>query len=214
VSNRSLDAGRVKAHHLLDQRTVSRRLASMLSVLVVAAAVSLDAAAPSAKKTFVSGWEGRRIVLTQPLYSIVYDERSRFLPSLKKRGKVTGLTVTTPSATYYEFEALRESEDDIIERDPNRVVSTLRNQYRRAMHLDLGSVQDVEPLMLVRYDPGVELLVGDVQIERDRVRLSLHKERNADRVTTLTVKWPVPLSSDFTEAALVEGLLARFISRQ
>ena len=201
---------------MLNQRTVSGpiRLASVLSVLVVAAAISVDAAGPSAKKTFVTAWEDRRIVLTQPLYSIVYDERRRFLPALKKRDKVTGLTVTTPSATYYQFEALRDSEEDIIERDPNRVVSTLRNQYRRDMHLDLGTVQDVEPLMLVRYDPGVELLVGDVQIERDRVRLSFHKERKADRVTTLTVKWPVPLSNEFTEAPLIEDVLARFVSRR
>jgi len=204
----------VKAHHLLNQRTVSCRLASLLSVLVVAAAVSIDAAGPSAKKTFVTAWEGRKVVLTQPLYSIVYDERSRFLPSLKKRGKVTGLTVTTPSATYYQFGALRDTEDDIIERDPNRVVSTLRNQYRRSMHLDLGSVQDVEPVMLVRYDPGVVLLVDKVQIDRDRVRLSFHKERKGEPVTTLTVKWPVPLSNEFTEAPLIENLLARFVSRQ
>jgi hypothetical protein len=204
----------VKAHHLLNQRTVSCRLLSIPWVLVVIAAISLDAAEPSAKKRFVTAWEGRKIVLTQPLYSIVYDERSRFLPSLKRRGRVTGLTVTTPAGTYYQFDALRDSEDDIIERDPNRVVSTLRNQYRRAMHLDLGTVQDVEPLMLVRYDPGVELLVGDVEIERDRVRLSFHKERKGDRVTTLTVKWPVPLSNDFTEASLIENLLARLVSRQ
>jgi len=203
----------MKAHHLLNQRSVPCRLASLLSVLVVAAAISIDAAGPSAK-TFVKEWEGRKVVLTQPLYSIVYDERSRFLPSLKKRGKVTGLTVTTPSATYYQFEALRDTEDDIIERDPNRVVSTLRNQYRRSMHLDLGSVQDVEPVMLVRYDPGVELLVEDVEIERDRVRLSFHKERKGDRLTTLTVKWPVPLSDDFVEGSLIDGLLARFVNRQ
>lgn len=208
--------GSAKAHHLLSQRTVSYplRLASILSVLTVTAAISLDAAAPTAKKTFVTAWEGRNIVLTQPLYSIVYDERRRFLPSVKKQGQVTGLTVTTPSGTYYQFEALRDSEEDIIERDPNHVVSVLRNQYRRAMHLDLGSVQDVEPLMLVRYDPGVALMVGKVQIERDRVRLSFHKDRKADRVTTLTVKWPVPLSNDFTEASLIEDLLARFVSRQ
>ena len=201
---------------MLSQRTVSGliRLTAVLSALVVTAAISLDAAEPSAKKTFVTAWENRRVVLTQPLYSIVYDERRRFLPALKKRDKVTGLTVTTPSATYYQFEALRDSEEDIIERDPNRVVSMLRNQYRRDMHLDIGTVQDVEPLMLVRYDPGVELLVGDVQIERDRVRLSLHKERKADRVTTLTVKWPVPLSNEFAEASLIENLLARFVSRQ
>ena len=199
---------------MLNQRTVSCRLAFTLSVLVVTAAVSLEAAAPSAKKAFVTAWEGRSVVLTQPLFSIVYDERSRWLPSVKKEGKVTGLTVTTPSGTNYQFEALRDSEEDIVERDPNHVVSVLRNRYRRAMHLDLGSVQDVEPVMLVRYDPGVVLLVDKVQIDRDRVRLSFHKERKEEPVTTLTVKWPVPLSNEFTEAPLIENLLARFVSRQ
>ena len=110
--------------------------------------------------------------------------------------------------------SLRESEDDIIERDPNRVVSILRNQYRRSMHLDLGSVQDVEPLMLVRYDPGVELIVGKVQIERDHVRLSFRKDLKADIVTTLTVKWPVPLSNAFTESSLIDDLLVRFVDRR
>lgn len=191
----------------------SIRRASILSVLIVAAAISLDAAESSAKKTFVTAWEGRNIVLTQPLYSLVYDERSRFLPSVKKQGKIAGLTVTTPGGTYYQFEALRDSEEDIIERDPNRVIATLRNQYRRATHLDIGSVQDVEGLMLVRYEAGVELIVGKVQVERDRVRLSFHKDRK-DAVTTLTVKWPVPLSNDLTEAPLIEDLLARFVSQR
>lgn len=191
-----------------------QRAALSLSVLVVAAVISVDAAESSGKKAFVEAWEGRTVILTQPLYSIVYDERSRFLPSLKKRDKVAGLTVATPAGTYYQFDALRDSEGDIIDRDPNRVVSTLRNQYRRAMHLDLGTVQDVEPVMLARYEPGVALIVGKVVVERDRVRLSLHKERGSGQVTTLVVKWPVPLSSDFTEASLVDDLLGRYVSRQ
>src|SRR5687768_13545661 len=189
-------------------------MALTLSALVIAAAISLDAAPSSGKKAFVSAWDGRTVILAQPLYSIVYDERVRFLPSLKKRDKVAGLTVVTPAGSYYEFEALRDSEENIIDRDPNRVVSILENQYRRAMHLDLGTAQDVQAVMLARYEPGVALVVGKVGIERDRVRLSLHKERGSDQVTTVTVKWPVPLSGDFTEAPLIDELLARFVSRQ
>lgn len=191
----------------------SIRFASILSLLLVTATIPLHGAERSARKEFVNRWEGRSVVLQQPLYSIVYDERSRFLPFIKQHDKVRGLTVSTPGGTYYQFEALRDSESDIIESDPNRLVSILRNQYRRAMHLDIGTVQDVEPLMLMRYEPGVELIVGKVQIERDRVRLLLHKDRESDPVTTLTVKWPVPLSSGLTESSLIDDLLARFAAR-
>jgi hypothetical protein len=102
--------------------------------------------------------------------------------------------VVTSSGTYYRFDARRDSEEDIIERDPNRVVSMLRKQYHRGTHLDIGTVQDVDPLMLVRYEPGEELIDRSVQIERDQVRLLFHKDRKADLATTLTVQWPVPLS--------------------
>src|SRR5688572_9480501 len=113
----------------------------MLSILLVTAAIPLRAAEDSGRKGLVNAWHGHRVVLKQTLYSIVYDERSRFLPAVKQQGKTRGMTVTTPNGTYYEFEAVRDSEEDIVERDPNGVVSSLRNRYRRAMHLDLGNVQ-------------------------------------------------------------------------
>ena len=69
-------------------------------------------------------------------------------------------------------------------------------------------------MMLVRYEPGVELFVRDVQFGRDHARLMLHKDRKGDLATTLTVKWPVPLSAELTESALIDNVLSRFITRK
>ena len=93
-------------------------------------------------------------------------------------------------------------------------MSELREQYFRAMHLDIGTVQDVEPLMLVQYTPGVAFIVRKVQIDRDRVRLYFHKDEEADLATTLTVKFPTPLSNEFTESPLIDDALTRFVTRK
>ena len=82
------------------------------------------------------------------------------------------------------------------------------------MHLDNGAVQDIEPLMLVRYSPGVAFIVRKVQIDRDRVRLYLHKNGEADLATTLTVKFPVPLTNELSESSLIDDALSRFVSRE
>ena len=120
--------------------------------------------------------------------------------------------MATWSDTYYRFDARRDSEDDIIERDPDRIVAILRTQYYRGLHLDIGNVQDVQPLMLVRYEPGAELIVRRIQIERDYLRLFLHKNRDSDLATTLTVQWPVPLSKELTESSLIDDVLMRFLA--
>jgi hypothetical protein len=187
------------------------RIATTL-LLVVNAAASTDAAAPSHKKAFLNAWQDRGVALKRTLYSVVYDERRRFLPLTKQEGKVAGLTVATPSGVYYQFDARRDTEDDIIGRDPNAIVTALRAQYRRGTHLDIGNVKDVEPVVLVRYEPGVVLFVRRVQIERDRVRLMLH-DKAGEEATTLTVKWPVPLSKELTESAVIERLLDTFLIR-
>ena len=67
-------------------------LVSILLAALAASTVSIPTAARGARKAFVDGWDGRPVVLTQTLYSIVYDERSRWLPTVKWQGKVTGLT--------------------------------------------------------------------------------------------------------------------------
>lgn len=191
-------------------RFTSRMLLTTLILLVSAAATPQAA---SGRKAFISAWEGSRVVVTRTLFSIVYDERNRVVPLLKQEGRVAGLTVATPSDTYYLFEARRDSEEDIIERDPERLVSALKTQYRRSSHLDIGNTQDVEPVMLVRYEPGVQFVVTAVRIERDRVQLRFNKLNEDTLATTLTVKWPAPLTKELTESYLIERALTRFIRK-
>ena len=190
------------------------RLVLILYVALVAAA-SLHASERSGKKAFQNAWVGRSVVVKRALYSVVYDERNRVLPLIKHQDRVSGLTVVTPTGTsYYQFDARRDSERDIIDRDPNGIVSEMRKQYFRSMHLDIGTVQDVEPLMLVHYSPGVALIVRKVQIERDRVRLYFHKDGEAELATTLTVKFPTPLSNELTESPLIDDAITRFVIRK
>jgi len=163
------------------------------------------------KKTFISSWQGRTVTLTRPLYSIVYNERARFMPLMKRESKVAGLTVVTPTETYYQFDSRREDEPDIRDADPMHVITALQHQYRRPAHLDEGMVQDVEAVRLQRYEPGVTLLVNRLQVEGDRLRVFFTDTANADHETTLTVQWPSPLSKDLIEAPVLETLLGRFL---
>jgi hypothetical protein len=185
----------------------------ILTLVLAAIATGSVTAAPSGTKAFANAWEGRTVLLTRTLFSLVFDERVRALPLFTRQGRVAGLTVGTPSDIYYQFDARRESEDDVIDRDPNRLLSQLQTQYRRSTHLDIGNVQDVQAVLLVRYEPGVTLVVRKVQFERDRVRLTLHKPEDKDLATTVTVKWPTPWSKDLTEATLIDGVLSRFIAK-
>jgi hypothetical protein len=190
------------------------RLVLILPV-ALAAAASLHAAEKSGQKAFQNAWVGRSVVVKRTLYSVVFDERSRVVPLVKHRDRVSGLTVVTPTGTsYYQFDARRDSEDDIVGQDPDGIVSKMREQYFRSMHLDNGAVQDIEPLMLVRYSPGVAFIVRKVQIDRDRVRLYFHKDGEADLATTLTVKFPAPLTNELTESPLIDDALARFVTRE
>jgi hypothetical protein len=191
------------------------RLVLFLSVALMATA-ALHASERSGKKAFQNAWVGRSVVVKRALYSVVYDERNKVLPIIKHQDRVSGLTVVTPTGTsYYQFDAKRDSEKDIIDRDPNGIVSAMRKQYFGSMNLaDIGTVRDVEPLMLVQYSPGVALIVRKVQIDRDRVRLYFHKDGEDELATTLTVKFPAPLSNELTESPLIDGAITRFVTRK
>jgi hypothetical protein len=191
----------------------SIRLVLILQVMLAAAA-SLHAAERSGKKALQEAWVGRSVVVKRTLYSVVFDERSRVVPLVTHRDRVSGLTVVTPTgSSYYQFDARRDSEEDIVDRDPDRIVSKMRTQYIRSKHLDNGATQDIEPLMLVRYAPGVAFTVRKVQIDRDRVRLYFHKDGETDLATTLTVKFPTPFSNEFTESPLIDDAITRFVTR-
>jgi hypothetical protein len=187
----------------------------LVLIVALAATASTRAAGRSGKDAFQEAWVGRTVVVKRTLYSVVFDERSRVLPLIKHQDRVSGLTVVTPTGTfYYQFDARRDSEEDIIDRDPNRIVSKMREQFARDMHLDIGTTQNIEPLMLVRYSPGVAFIVKKVRIDRDRVRLYLHKHGDADLATTLTVKFPTPLTKALTESPLIDDALTHFVMRK
>ena len=68
--------------------------------------------------------------------------------------------------------------------------------------------------MLMRYEPGVELLVRRVQIERNLVQAVAPQGSKSDLATALTVQWPAPLSKELTEAPLIDTLLSRYVTRE
>lgn len=177
------------------------------------AATTINAREHGGKKAFVNAWQNHGVILKRPLYSLVFSERTRFLPVARRDGRICGLTVATPNDTYYQFEARRDYENDIVERTPDGVVAALQSRYRRSAHLDEGYVQDVEAGMLVRYETGVRLVVQRIRIDRDSVRLFLHRDQDSNVETTLTVKLAGPLSKDLVEAPLIENILNRFVSR-
>lgn len=189
-------------------RNIRRRL---VSLIIVASTAGL-AAADNPQKTFAKTWEGKSVVVKQTLFTLVYNERGRLGKTAK--GKRDGLTVVTPSVgTYFQFDG-RDSENDITDRDPQRVFDTVGTTYLRAYNLDIGTYQKVEPLLLTRYERGVELIVRTVRVEENVVRVVFDDAAAAGKgevATTLTVKWPVPLSSAFTERSLVEILIRQFV---
>ena len=191
--------------------TSSRRYSVVLALALLYSAVALSAG-DKPLKAFAKDWEGRRVVLKSPLYTLVYDEVGRL--GVTRRGKVEGLTVATPvSGTFYRFRG-RQGEAETVDRDPNQLVERISTRYKRAMHLEIGAVSMVERAMLVQYSTGAELVVQSVHTDRESVRFVLHtSESGADSnpATSLTVQWPTALSKDFTERALVEALLQQFV---
>lgn len=190
------------------------RLLRHVPALALGFACALTVAADAAEKplkAFTAHWTGRPVALKRTLYSMVYDERGHL--GITYRGRSEGLVVATPSDAYFRFDG-RQSEEDIVGRDPNRVMDLVRTRYHRAMHLDIGTVAKVSPVMLMRYEPGVKLVVDRVLVERERVRLVLHKktpEEDLGFATALTVQWPVPLSRNLDERALIEAVIYRFV---
>jgi len=180
-----------------------------LSLLYSTVAVS---AGDKPLQAFAKDWEGRRVVLKSTLYTLVYDEVGRL--GATRRGKVEGLTVATPvSGIYYRFGG-RQGEAEIVDRDPNQLVAMVTTRYKRAKHLDIGAVSMVEPVMLVRYSSGDELVVKSVHTDRESVRFVLHKSESgtqSDPATSLTVQWPTVLSKEFTERTLIEELVLQFV---
>jgi hypothetical protein len=186
------------------------RLAAL--AIALASTVSGLTAADRPQRVFAKDWEGKHVIVKQTLFTLVYNERG--LLGKTAAAKREGLTVVTPSdGTYLQFDG-RQGQDDIAGRDAQRVVDKVVAAYS-ANNLDVRSYRKIEPLAVARYDAGVELVVSSVRMDRDTVRLSLVQMTGPDGaddpVTSLTIKWPLPLSRSFSERDNIEKLIRPFL---
>jgi hypothetical protein len=189
----------------------SSRVTSALVVL--ATAVTVLSAGENPQQAFAKDWEGRTVVLKQPLYTLVYDERSRI--GMVREGKRDGLTVVTPSeGTYLQFDG-RRGRDDIKESEPQRLKDAVATAYVGESLLALEASRTIEPIVISRHEPGVECVVRKILLSRYTVKLvfALRSgiDGDQDPLTSLTVKWPVPLSKSLTEREAIENLIRVFV---
>ncbi len=173
----------------------------------------IHAPASDSRKEFIDSWQGSRVAVTRTLYTVVYDERGKL--SRVSRGKRDGLTVVTPEGVFFRFQP-RGSEEQVSGRNPQEVFDKIRGIYGRAGALDVLPFKRIEPSVLTQYEPGVELVVRSVEIERDRVRLVLANEASTETTekqiaTTLTVQWLGNLSEALSERPEIERLMGQFI---
>jgi hypothetical protein len=171
------------------------------------------AAAESSRELFLKTWEGKTIVVKRTLYTLVYNERGRL--GQTHRNRRSGLTVVTPfSGIYLQFDG-RQSEEDIIDQDPQRLVDTIKTTYQ-SDSLDVRQYQKIEPIVLARYEVGSELVVGAIRIDGNTVRIPLIDPRSVDDAgqpaTELVVKWPTPLSKSLSERQAIEGLIDQLVA--
>ena len=182
------------------------------ALVVLATAVSVLSAGENPQQAFAKNWEGRTVVLKLPLYTLVYDERSRI--GMVREGKRDGLTVVTPSeGTYLQFDG-RRGRDDIKETEPQRLKDMVATAYVGESLLALEASKTIEPIVINRHEPGVECVVRKILLSRYTVKLvfaSSGIDGEQDQLTSLTVKWPVPLSKSLTERETIENLIRVFV---
>jgi len=180
--------------------------------IALASTVAVLTGAERSQQAFAKAWEGKHVIVKQTLFSLVYNERGLLGNTVS--AKRDGLTVVTPSAgMYFQFDG-RQGQDDIVARDAQRIVDAVGVAYRPDS-LNVRSYRRIEPLLIARYDAGVELVVRSVRMDRDTVRLSFMQMEGPDgadaSVTSLTIKWPVPLSRSFSERDVIEQLIRPFL---
>ena len=183
-----------------------RRLLALLPALALTGATL---AADTPQQAFVRAWEGRTVTVKATLYSLIYNERGKL--GTTRSGLREGLIVATPSeGAYFEF-AGRQGRQDVTQHDLQRFVAAVNHAYQPDA-LDVRTYRKLEAVAINPFEVGGELLVTGVRVGRDEVRLEFAKVEDSEVVTGIRVRWPVPLSKAFSERALVEDLLQRFVA--
>src|SRR5262245_6330002 len=191
--------------------SVRRRLIALVVTLFSFGAVVNAGDKP--QEAFVKSWGGRSVVVKRTLFTLVYNDKS--VIGTTSSGKREGLVVVTPfDGEHLQFDG-RGGRDDVIGQDPRQFVETVKSAYA-IDSTEARSYRRVEPVLIARYDAGVELVVKDVRVGKDTVKLSFVQPGGPDGpdtiVTSLTVKWPLPFSKTFSERDGVEKLILPYVS--
>jgi hypothetical protein len=192
--------------------SASRRLLGALGIALLFAGTVVNAG-QSPQDAFVKSWVGRSVVVKRTLFTLVYNAKGAI--GTTSSGKRDGLVVVTPfEGEYLRFDG-RGGRDDVVGRDPRQFVDAVKTAYA-VDSTEVRSYRTVEPLMVARYDAGVELIVKDVRVGKDTVKLTFVQPSGPDGpdaiVTSLTVKWPLPFSKTFSERDGVEKLILPYVS--
>lgn len=177
--------------------------------LCVVACLGATVEAESPQRAFVKAWSGQPVVLKRVLYSLIFNERGKL--GTTRSGQRDGLLVTIPlRGEYFQFDG-RQGRDAVTTNNPDMLLRAVAAEYEPDA-LDVRSFRKLEPLAVHRFDPGVELVVSDVRIDRDEVKLEFVLPGGGkDTVTSLRVKWPLPFSPAFAERVPLEDVLRRFV---
>lgn len=183
----------------------------LAAALIITFSTSTVVSAGDPLSDFTRTWNGRRVVVRSPLYSVLYDEVGRL--GIHYRGKLAGLTVATHAGQHYEFDG-PGADEDIAEATPNDVMTQMSVRFHRSSQLELSNVKAITPRVLRQYDPGVALIVDSVKIERNRIRFEFSQSDAGTNAfaTSLTIEWPAPLSREFRERGAIEAMLRRFVA--
>ena len=180
----------------------------MLCFLLLAAPATA-APDPTPLLQFARAWEHQTVTVKRALYTLVYDERGKLGNTYE--GKRDGLTVVTPAGVSLQFDG-RQGRSDVVCANAEDVVEAVRSQYNPDA-LDLRSYRKLNPIVVHRYDPGVELVVLSARVGRDAIRFGFAVPGEDVEATSLTVRWTTPFSKSFTEREVVEGLISWFLQR-
>jgi hypothetical protein len=189
---------------------VQRRFALAI-LLVVTCVLPTRVVAENARDLFVRSWEGRLVTVRQTLYTLIYNERGKL--GTTHAGRRDGLTVLTPSnGVYFQFDG-RQGKDDIVAPVPQRIMAAVADAYGPET-LDVRSYRKIEPVAVHQFSTGTQLVVGRIRFDRDVVKVGFVQPGNDvhdDPVTTVTIKWPLPLSNAFSERDYVDALLRTYV---
>ena len=180
-----------------------------MTVFLVLACMTTTVEVESPRQAFVKAWKGQSVVVKSVLYSLVYNERG--LIGNTRSGRREGLlVVTSASGGHLQFDG-RQGRETVVATDPALLVKAVSDAYQ-ADALEPRSYRKLEPLAIEQFVLGAELVVSEVRVERDEVKLELQQaDGSRDTTTSLRVKWPLPLSPSFSERRSVEDLLRRFV---